>query len=218
MSLNLIKKQFYDNKQGWINSFNSGLCQDKFGDFLPWMCYPLIEFLQKNLEKNQIIFEFGLGTSTFFFAQRTKKVFALETRKDWFEMMKKIIVKNNYNNIEILLLKNGLENENYEIMPQKILTNNYHEIVDEAFSLNNEKLIFEKFDLILIDSLKREKSTKNSVDAIKKNGKILLDDSERKRYKKIYEFMSQLNYENQEFLGIAPGQIKLKKGTIFFKK
>ncbi len=223
MSLELVKSQFYNNKKGWIKSYNSGLCQDENGNFLPWMCYPAIDFLNKNVKKTDIIFEFGLGTSTLFFAKKAKMVFALETRKDWFENMKKIFIANKIDNYMLILMTNGLENSNYETFPQKILENKYRKYADEIFCAPNlegdiKNLVKSQFDLIVIDSLKRRKSAENSAFCLAKNGKILLDDSQRSNYGKIYEKMSELNFNNLEFKGISPAQIKIKKTTVFYKK
>ncbi len=216
MSLELIKKQFQENKIGWEKSFASGLCQDELGNYLPWMCYPMIDYLKENLKKDEIIFEFGLGTSTLFFAQKVKKVFVIETRKKWFEIMKMKIIENKISNIEAILMENGLKNQDYENLPEIILNNNYENSVDEIFKIEDIK-IEEKFDLIVVDSLKREKCVKNSCALIKNSGKILLDDSQRKNYQKIYDFMQEKGFKNLEFQGISPAQIQMKKGVLFFK-
>lgn len=70
----LVKSQLEKNKRGWMKSFLEGFSQDEDGNPLPWINYPAIEFLQKNLETNHKIFEFGGGASTLFFAKRVKKL------------------------------------------------------------------------------------------------------------------------------------------------
>lgn len=217
MTKGLAKKQFYANKKGWIKSFESGFCQNEFGDYLPWMCYPLIEHLENNLKKSDIVFEFGFGTSTLFFAKRVQKVFAIETRKKWFDLMVKKAKDLKIKNIEIILLENGLEDESYEKMPQKILQNDYKKYADEVFD-GSAEASFDKFDLIVIDSIKRAKSTYESISCLSENGRILLDDFERKSYKKIYDQMIEQGFEGEIFKGIAPAQIRVKEGVVFVKK
>ena len=192
----IVKEQFEKNKSGWEKSFFYGFSQDENGDALPWMTYPAIEFLKNNLNKNHEIFEFGCGASTLFFSKIVKKVVGLETNKRWLGITQKLLAEKSYNNVVITLMIDGLENDNYQ---------------------NFVKNCGQKFDFIIIDSLKRFECSKNVIDALKPSGTVILDDSERKNYKKIFEFFAENNFQKQDFFGIAPGQLRIKNTTIFFK-
>ncbi len=192
----IVKEQFEKNKTGWVKSFFYGFSQDENGDALPWMTYPAIEFLKNNLNKNHEIFEFGCGASTLFFSGIVKKVVGLETNKIWLGITQKLLAEKSRNNVVITLMIDGLGNENYQ---------------------NFAKNCGQKFDFIIIDSLKRFECSKNVIDALKPNGILILDDSERKNYKKIFEFFAENNFQKQDFFGIAPGQLRIKNTTIFFK-
>ena len=195
---NLIKEQFFANKKSWSKSQETGLCQDEKGEFLPWFCYDLIDFLKKKLAKNHVICEFGCGSSTLFFAKRCKKVIAIETDELWYRAMKKLILKEKIDNVEIFLMKNAADDENYENFAQNYAKNN------------------EKFDLIIVDSLKRAKSVKNSIPALKSDGiGILLDDSQRKSYQKITDWMEKQRFSSKKFTGIAPARIDWKEGVLY---
>lgn len=189
----LIREQFEKNKASWKNSFLDGFSQDENGAAVPWMTYPAIEFLKKYLRKNHEIFEFGCGASTLFFSSRVKKVVGLETNKKWLEIIKNKL-PNHCSNVEINLMEDGLENDSYQNFPQNLE---------------------QKFDLITIDSLKRFECAKNSTSALKADGAIILDDSERKNYQKIFDFFAAQNFKQQDFFGIAPGQLRIKNTTIF---
>ncbi len=193
--MTLIKSQYNQNKLSWRNSFLYGFSQDENGEALPWMSYEAIKFLQKNLQKNDEIFEFGCGASTIFFAKRVKKVVALETNIIWFKIIQEKLKEAEINNVELLLMEDGLTNINYE-----------------NFAKNYGK----KFDLIIVDSLKRFDCAKNSINALKPCGKVILDDSERKNYQKIFNFFAENNFTKQDFFGIAPGQLKIKNTSIFY--
>ena len=169
------------------------IIRDEAGNPVPWMTYPAIDFLKKNLNKNHEIFEFGCGSSTLFFAQRVKQVTGIETREKWFAMLKSA----NLSNVEIILMEDGLTNDLYQ-----------------KFAKNSEK----KFDFIIVDSIKRFLSATNSIDALKPGGSIILDDSERDNYKKIFNFFAEKNFSRQDFPGVAPGQDRVKNTTIFTSK
>lgn len=194
----MIKEQFEKNKISWIKSFNDGFSQDENGDSVPWMTYPAIEFLKKHLNKNHEIFEFGCGASTLFFSKKVKKIVGLETNPRWLGIVQEKLnsLPTHFPRPIINLMEDGLENSAYE-----------------NFAKNHEQ----KFDLIIVDSLKRFECAKNSIDALKPRGAIILDDSERKNYKKIFDFLAQKNFTKQDFLGIAPGQLRIKNTTIFWK-
>jgi tRNA A58 N-methylase Trm61 len=187
----MLKEQFQQNKIGWKKSFLEGFSQDDDGNPVPWMTYPAIDFLKKNLTKNHEVFEFGCGASTLFFSARVKKVVGLETNPRWLEIVKEKLEKSS---ASIHLIEDGLTNEIYENFP---------------------KNLGQKFDLIIIDSLKRFQCAKNSITALKLGGSIILDDSERKNYQKIFDFFAAEGFTRRDFFGIAPGQIKIKNTTIF---
>jgi tRNA A58 N-methylase Trm61 len=193
-----IKEHFEENKAGWKKSFLNGFSQDEHGDAVPWMTYAAIDFLKANLKKTQRVFEFGLGASTLFFSPRVKKVVSLETRESWQGIVEKMREGKFHNNVEIALMHNAMENSAYE-----------------TFAKDYAAQSGEKFDLIVIDSLKRFECAKNSIDALKPDGSIILDDSERENYKKIFDFFEANGFQKTDFFGIAPGQLKIKNTTIF---
>ena len=208
MSLSLIKSQFQKNKIGWRKSFLDGFAQDDRGENLPWATYPFIEFITPKLKPHHEVFEFGSGSSTLFFAKRVKKVVAIEHDKLWFEAMKIKLRENGVKNVELILMENALLNSDYENYAMNYVFNSH-------LCENDEKNV--GFDFILIDSLKRFVCAKNSVKALKSKGALIIDDSERKHYQKIFDFLLALNFQKYDFVGIAPGQFRLKNTTIFFQ-
>ena len=188
------KDQFEKNKIGWQKSSLEGFSQDDDGEALPWMTYPFIEFIKNNLQPDQQIFEFGSGSSTLFFAKKVRKVVTLESNKIWFEITKEKLAQAEIKNVELILMEDALQNSAYE-----------------NFAKNYE----EKFDFIIVDSLKRFECSKNSVEALKAYGSLILDDSERKNYAKIFDFFAERDFQKQDFFGITPGQIREKNTTVF---
>lgn len=198
--LPLIRSQLNKYKAGWEKSFMEGFSQDENGMALPWMTYTFIEHISENLNKDQVIFEFGLGASTLFFAPKVKKIVVIESNEMWLRIMKMKLAQANINNVEIIFMEDGFINKDYE------------------YSAKNYARIYEqKFDFIFIDSLKRFECLKKSIPALKEGGKLVLDDSERKSYKKIFKFFADKGFCKEDFFGIAPGQFYLKNTTIFYK-
>jgi predicted O-methyltransferase YrrM len=190
----LRKAQLEKNRKGWMKSFLEGFSQDENGNAVPWMTYPAIEFLQENLRKTDEVFEFGAGASTIFFSQRVKKVVTLETNKKWYEIITQMLADLDIKNVELILMSDGLKNSAYE---------------------NFAKNRAEKFDFIVVDSLKRFECATISTAALKQGGTMLLDDSERKNYQKIFKFFAEKNFQQTDFFGVAPAQLRIKNTTVF---
>ena len=205
---NLTKIQFNLYKRSWINSSRLGFTVDENDNPIPWYTFEAIEFLKINLTKNHTIFEFGCGASTLFFASKVKKVISLESNRRWFE----IITSTLKNSGDFLLEKNYFSNANCEIfLMEDALDREEYQNFAKNYSQKNHL----KFDLLIVDSLKRYECAKNSFEAIKSDGYLILDDSERPNYRKIYDFLQKNNFSYQDFEGIAPAQLRIKKTTFF---
>ena len=194
----MYKEEFKKNKASWVNSLMSGISMDENGKEIPWMTYKAIHFLKDFVtkHKNLEVFEFGSGASTLFFARHCKNVTSIETNPRWQEIITKKLAENNLTNSQIHSMTDGLDNENYE---------------------NFLSTLNKKFDIIIIDSIKRYKCAINIPHFLKENGLIILDDSERKNYKKIFDFYTNQNFQQSNFPGISPGQLRIKNTTIFKK-
>ncbi len=204
----LIKNQFNLHKKSWINSARNAFTVDENNLPIPWYTFDAIDFLQKNLTENHIIFEFGCGASTLFFASKVKKVISLESNRRWFE----IITSRLKNSGDFLLEKNYFSNKNCEIfLNEEALNQDEYQNFAQNYSQKNNL----KFDFLIVDSLKRFECAKKSFEAVKNDGYLILDDSERPNYRKIFDFLQKNNFSFQDFIGIAPAQLRIKKTTFF---
>ncbi len=226
----IIKTLFEKNKISWKKSFLDGFSQDENGNPVPWMTYEAIDFLKKNINKNHDIFEFGSGASTLFFSRMAGSITSLESNKRWFE----IIADKSANMWSSLQkqpspegkYKAQLSDENNKEDIKNISIHNHHNCANINLYLMNDALtnddyqnfpniLNKKFDFIIVDSLKRFECVRNCLTALKPSGCLILDDSERKNYKKIFDFLSEKNFKAQDFFGIAPAQLRIKNTTFF---
>lgn len=164
---------------GQYKTIKNSVCVDKYGNYIPWYTYPAIEFLNNFDFKQKIIFEYGSGSSSFYWAQRAKKVISVEHDIKWFEKLKNHISDN-----QILLYKNN--NEEYE---------------------NSISEFEEKFDVIIIDGIRRSECTriiKNYLNFESDEGvMVILDNSDW--YKESSKFLrNELNLIEIDFHGFGP--------------
>ncbi len=107
------------------------------------------------LTKDMRVFEWGIGNSTLWLAERCKTVYSMEHSHVWLEKIKDIATEIGIENIQFNLY--DLDDRHY-----------YEYIFDVP-----------KPDLIIIDGRNRMECMKTAVDV---GSPILLDDSERPRY------------------------------------
>lgn len=180
----------YLQEKGFLLSLEKNICVDKDGNYIPWYNYQAVDFIQERIPQSAEIFEYGSGTSTLFYSKRTKQVCTLEYRKEWFDYIRVF----NLPNVDLRLC------ENLELYPSAI----------ENFA--------REFDVIVVDSEKRVECIKSSIHFLKKDGVIILDNSERKSYTQAFDFLHKMNFKSINLKGIGSLRFKESQTTIFYKK
>lgn len=110
---------------------------------------PAIEYLSQLNLSDKSIFEWGSGNSSLFFAQRSKEIISIESDREWY----------NY------ISQNLLPNQKVFFQPEA----NFVESIDD---------ISTKFDIIIIDSLRRYECALKAISYLKEGGFIILDNSD----------------------------------------
>jgi len=173
----LIKEYLKDS--GWNLSVRKRLPVDSNNNELPWLTYSAIHFLDDRIKKHFSVFEYGSGHSTIWFSKRAANIISVEHDLRWFNRMKEKF--SGYSNI----------------------TYKYHPIEADAYA--NEILQYSgAFDVIVIDGRERVKCSLNSLKALKKDGIIIWDNSERLEYQEGYEFLMNNGFRRLDFRGLGP--------------
>jgi hypothetical protein len=169
----------YLKNEGWNNSVKKSVPLNAENKPLPWFTYPSIHFLKDRIKKDFTVFEFGSGNSTLWFSSRVHQIISLEHDVVWYNLMKDKFAK--LSNIDYKF--KNIENGEYA----------------------NEILNYTKhFDIIVIDGRDRINCCKNSLPALKDNGVIIFDNSERKEYSEGYELFLKNDFRRIDFWGLGP--------------
>lgn len=187
-----MKESGYLSDEGWFRSLDSGESVNKFGEPIPWFTYPAIDFLKERLNKNMTVFEYGSGSSTLFFADRVKEIISLETDKSWFEKIKSKLPSN----ASIILF-----DENNSAI-------SYSNVID---SLNK------KFDIIIVDAIERNEVLLSSINYLKEDGVIILDNSDRDEYRSTSDELKKFHFKRIDFWGIQAAYLNKTCTTIFYR-
>ncbi len=182
----------YLSKKGWYESRFLHQSIDENKDPLPWFTYSAINFIEnKLLIKPMKVFEYGSGNSTLWFSQRVKQVVSVENDADYYKQMYKVF---------------------------DLMGNISHKLLVESDKYSSEILNYEnEFDIVIIDGRERVKCTLNSIKALKPDGIIIFDNSERQQYKRAYDYLKDSGFKRIDFKGHAPIIHAETQTTVFYK-
>jgi len=144
---------------------------------LPWLPFSVIDMLAGDISRDATVFEFGGGGSTAWFADRAARVVTVEHDEDWYRVL--VDAMADRSNVEILYVAN---------------LDNYASMIDSCGTA--------EFDVVLVDGRERVACVERAKHRIKRGGRLILDDSNRPKYKAASAILS--DWTREEFFGFAP--------------
>ena len=169
---------FYLEKIGYFKSLEAGLPLDREGNCLPWYTYPMISFLKDKIQPDMTVFEYGSGNSTLWWSKQVCSITAVEHDLDWYNSLKEKIASN------VKYLYCELDRGG-----------RYCQTV-----LKGDR----KFDIIVIDGRDRVNCARNALEALKSDGVIIWDNSEREQYREGYAYLLRNDFRRIDFEGLGP--------------
>lgn len=179
-------------QEGWNKSVRKAVPIDFEGNPLPWFTYSAIHFLKERLKPNHTVFEFGSGNSTLWLSGLVKQVVSVEHDNKWYEYIKDKVKTRP--NIDYKFKE--LENGQYA-----------------AEVLN----YFEGFDVIVVDGRDRVQCCSNALKALKPNGVIIFDNTERSEYFAAYKILLDNGFKRIDFWGLGPINSHIWCTTVFYR-
>lgn len=184
-------KDSYLHTTGWMQSLRTSVPADRNANPIPWMNYSVIRFLEDRLTGDLVLFEFGSGYSTRFYAARVKSVVSVEYDEAWIRIIKAQMPAN----VEI-------------VFQDKDVDGHYCRTIGAM-----EKA----FDVVVVDGRDRVNCVKQAIPSLTPRGVVLLDDSQRERYREGIEFAKQNGFRALELEGLKATGKELNRTTIFYR-
>ncbi|HSC15532.1 MAG TPA: hypothetical protein VLI71_10465 [Gammaproteobacteria bacterium] len=179
-------------KWGYIESTKTKTPRRRDGSPIPWMNYQIIAFLEERLTPDLLLFEFGSGYSTSFFAARVKHVTSIERDAEWYAQVKKMVPAN----VDLILFDSD-EGGPY----------------CEAASRQGRK-----YDVIVIDADDRVECLREAPASLSERGVILLDDAQRDAYRQgMADLVAKRGFRKLDFEGLKPGAIGAYRTSLFYR-
>lgn len=177
----------------WYAQWNASLVpgRNSVVDEQPWITFPVISILDKEITKSSKVFEFGGGGSTLFFTNRAGEVVTVEHDAAWFEILEKKMQEKNAGNWKgNLVLPEEAKPFAGDIAKPEPADPDAYFSNDAAFSMHRFKVYAslidrypdEYFDVVLVDGRVRPSCTKHSISKVKKGGLLVIDNSDRPYY------------------------------------
>jgi len=189
---------------------------------LPWLCFSAIDRIKKILHPNMTVFEYGSGASTLFWSSRVKAVISIEHDKVWYEKTGRDLAEAGVSNVTYILS----EAEPDSTYQTKSYKDPGHYISDdhnfrgknfESYVKQIDKFDDHYFDMIIIDGRARPSCIAHSLQKVKTNGFIIIDNTDRKYYLEPFQFNAG-NWARWDFTGPVPYSRNFSKTTILQKK
>ena len=169
---------FHLERIGYFESLEAGLPYDRDGNCLPWFTYPSISFFKNKISPDMTVFEYGSGNSTLWWSKQVSSIVSCEHDRDWYSQLSDRLP----------------ENVDY-----------IYAAVDGDGKYCQAILEYQaRFDVVVIDGRDRVNCAKNSLQALKDDGVIIWDNSEREKYRAGYDFLLQNGFRRIDFTGLGP--------------
>jgi hypothetical protein len=187
----------------------------------PWITFCAIDFLNRLDLTGKKVFEYGSGGSTLYWLSRGCTVVSVEHDKNWYEKIKAVIKNNEnfeYHFVEPEPIPKDYQTREDVSDPDQYISHHFLPNFQyfKKYVSTIDKFGMEYFDVILIDGRARPSCIKHSIKAIKKDGIIILDNSDRDYYLERTRFLMQ-NFKELNFRGISPINRQIDETKIFYQ-
>ena len=172
--------------RGHISKKN-GLSVNREGQHIPWITYPAIDFLDNIDFRDCNVFEYGSGSSSFWWSNKAKQVTSVELDTFWYKKMRRLIP----DNVRLLHEENG------GMYPNAI--NNFSE----------------KYDVVVVDGAERYKCVLAAIKNISVRGIVILDNTEW--YPSAARELRNSGFVQIDFYGLSPNNSFPSLTSIFYK-
>lgn len=201
----LFSNNSYLVKEGWFLSAWERNSTKRDGKPLPWLTYPLIDFIEPRLNKKLIMFEFGCGNSTKWFADRVGHIKSVEHNDAWYRLIDGELPVN----AELILEKVDADQDYSAIT---FLSSN-----DESgysLSIVHTGILY---DIVLVDGIYRNNSVVQSAKCLKKEGVIIIDNTDFAESQQAAMYLEGAGFRRIDFWGMCPIVSHKSCTSIFYR-
>lgn len=191
-------------------------------DGIPWITFPAIDRLNKIIRPDMEVFEYGSGGSTLFWARRVGNITSVEHDRGWFEKMQGLLSSGQPGNIRYQLFepqedpdfqKKDFRNpEDYISSGKDFYGKNFESYVKSIDTYPDGH-----FDIIVVDGRARPSCIRHALPKLKKDGWLLIDNSDRSYYLEPFSF-EKPDWKTYTLDGPVPFMKEFSRTSLFQKR
>lgn len=192
-----------------------------YSEKTPLWPFDAIDWLNANLHKEMVAFEYGSGGSTLFISQRIKHLTTVEDIPRWYNKIHQALEDNNITNCDYVFrdpkFVGWTKNEEDYGDPKKYLSGGD----TKGFSFEDYAKTIDKypdnyFDIVLLDGRARNSCIYRAVNKIRPGGHIFIDDSEIREHQAGIELLK--NWGNKTVFNAPKFYfLKIRQATVWQK-
>lgn len=149
---------------------------------LPWISFPVVDFLKANVKPNSRVYEYGGGGSSLFFIDLGAVLYTVEHNKEWFEILASKL-KNEKRWTGNLVLPETDVNYREDFSNPDLYFSSEQDFKGMNFKKYAQSILaYDDFDFVLVDGRARPSCMKHGIEKLKKGGYLILDNSDRPYY------------------------------------
>jgi len=205
--------------KSWKSHLKKG--RNSLDDHTPWIAFSAIDYLEKIVRRDMTVFEYGSGGSTIFWAAKAGSVISVEHDPDWFQKMNMYLNKQDQPNVENVLAEPEADpdfaGKDYKNPDDYISSDPAYKGKNfENYVKTIDRFPDRSFDIIVVDGRARPSCIQHSLPKLKKNGFLIIDNTERSYYTSPFTF-GKNSWKISNFAGPVPYMHDFSETTILEK-
>lgn len=204
-----------DARHMWIQTVSaSHLGGTPLKNIYPWFSFPSIDYLEQLISPDMHVLEFGCGYSTIWWAQRVRRVTAIERSSHWIADLNQALSMHAIANVDVIPFA-GFSGTTEEEIQARCNSVQLEPTIQQYVLAGQAKSA--QYDVIVVDDVFRNEAAVAAIPQLKPGGMLVLDDSERERYQPTLALFKRMGWSFASFHGATPYHFHEKQTTIWHK-
>jgi predicted O-methyltransferase YrrM len=181
-----------------------------------------VRYLERLVNAQTRVFEYGAGGSTLFFARRVQAIFAVEHDRKWAEKVSTALHARGYANGRVLIAEavpRSRQGEADPSDPRSYATSDdsLRHCSFQAYASSIDQFPDRSFDLIVIDGRARPSCFMHAIPKLASAGYVVWDNSERAVYEPTLRRVAG-EFHRLDFFGPVPGNHEFSQTTVLRRR
>ncbi len=204
-----------DARHMWIQTVNnSHLSVTPLKNIYPWFSFPSIDYIEKLTSSDMHVLEFGCGYSTIWWAQRVCRVTSIERSSHWITEVNQALSMHAMVNVDLIPFL-GFSGTTEEDIKAGCDSVQLEPTIQRYVLAGQVKSV--QYDVIVVDDVFRNEAAAAAISQLKPGGMLVLDDSERERYRPTFDLLKRIGWSFASCHGATPYHFHEKQTTIWHK-